>query len=48
MAVDFGYGGNAAQEAEQDAKFEGYVVNVSTAQSANHNTVQELVVQNNM
>ena len=48
MAVDFGCGGNAVQEDADDVKFEGYVVNVSAAQSANQNTVQQLVVQNNM
>ena len=42
-AGDFGDGGNAAQEAAADARFEGYVANVIVAQSANQNTVQQLV-----
>ena len=50
MAGDFRYGGSAAQkqDAAEDEKFEGYVANVSAAQSTNQNTMQLLVAQNNI
>ena len=46
-AGSFGYGGNANKAAE-DARFEGYVANIGAAQAANQNTIQQLVVRNNM
>ena len=46
-AGSFGYGGNA-NEAAEDARLKGYVVNVGAAQVANQNIVQTLVARNNM
>ena len=43
----FGYEGNT-NEAAEDARFEGYMANVGTAQAANQNTIQQLVARNNM
>ena len=47
-AGESGYGGNATQEIAENAKFKGYVANVSAAQSDNLNTVQQLVARNNV
>ena len=44
----FGYAGNAAHEAAEDARFEGYVANIGTAQAVNQNTMQQIVARHNM
>ena len=46
-AGSFGYGGNA-NEAAEDASFEGYVASVGAAQAANQNVVQTLIQRNNV
>ena len=44
----FGYGGNTAHEAAEDARFEGYVANIGTAQAVNQNTKRQIVARHNM
>ena len=38
-ARDFGYSGNVANKAAEDARFEGYVSNVGAAQAVNQNSM---------
>ena len=47
-AGSFGFGGNANEATEDDARFEGFVANVGAAHAANQNVVQTLVHRNNM
>ena len=44
----FGYGGNTAHEAAEDARFEGYFTKIGTAQAVNQNTMQQIFVGPNM
>ena len=50
MTGDFWYDRNASQQQDEveDAKFRGYVANISAAQSANQNDMQQLDGQNSI
>ena len=47
-AGSFGYGGNANEAAEDDARFKGCVANAGAAQAANQNMVQTIIQRNNV